>query len=199
MARDDRRVLFLAAKTPAGLHLHDAHLVGRQVEERPQRLVDVVRTLHRAPDRDAVGGVRRRHHAVRLDVELLLRAGFVFALDDEVGGRHRGIDVAAADQVVLEDVVAAPDDRAAVERVVHREDRWLGIDVDPHVPAGFFEHVAIRVRQQHHWLFRMVDAAVSQARLIVDDEGDAIDAGNVGGRDDDEVGPGNVRPELDAA
>ena len=108
MTRDDRRVLFLAAKAAAGLHLHDAHLVGRQVEERPQRLVDVVRALHRAPDRDAVGGVRRRDHAVRFDVELFLRAGLVFALDDELGRRQRAIDVAARDEVVLEDVVACP-------------------------------------------------------------------------------------------
>ena len=65
--------------------------------------------------------------------------------------------------------------------------------------ARFLEHVAIRVRQQHDRLFGVVDAIGRQARLIVDDEGDAIDAGNVSGRDDDEVGPGNVRPELDVA
>src|SRR6266404_5056085 len=34
-------------------HLHDAHLVFRQIEQAPQGFVDVVRTLHRAPDGDA--------------------------------------------------------------------------------------------------------------------------------------------------
>ena len=68
-----------------------------------------------------------------------------------------------------------------------------------HVPAGFLEHVAVGVRQQHHGLFGMVDAIGRQARLVVEDEGDAIGAGNVSGRDDDEVGPGDVRLELDAA
>ena len=105
VARDDRRVFFLAAKAATGLHLDHAHLVRRQIEERRQRLVNVVRTLHRAPDRHAVGRVRRSHHAVRFDVELLLRAGLVFALDDEVGRGERGVDVPRVTSVVLEDVV----------------------------------------------------------------------------------------------
>ena len=92
----------------------------------------------------------------------------------------------------------APHDRAPLERVVHGEDRRLGIDVDAHVPAGVFEPLAIRVRQEHHRLFGMVDAVGSQAGLVVDDEGDAIDARDVSRRDDDELGPGNVGRELDA-
>ena len=66
-----------------------------------------------------------------------------------------------------------------VERLVDREDRRLGIEIDADVPPRFLEHVAIGVREQHHRLFRMVDAVGREARLIVDDEGDAIDAGDV--------------------
>ena len=67
-----------------------------------------------------------------------------------------------------------------------------------HVPARFFERVAVGVREKHDRLFGMVDAIGGQARLVVDDERDAIDAGNVSGGDDDEVGPGDARLELDA-
>ncbi len=38
--------------------------------------------------------------------------------------------------------------------------------------AGVFEALAVRVRQEHHRLFGMIDAVGSQARLVVDDEGD---------------------------
>ena len=46
----------------------------RQVEEPGERVVDVVRALHRSPHGDAVLRIGDREHAVRLDVELLLRA-----------------------------------------------------------------------------------------------------------------------------
>jgi hypothetical protein len=98
VAGENRRVLFLAPEPPARLHLHDADLLRRQAEERRQRLVDVVGALHRAPHRDAVhvaSEVRHRHHPVRLDVELLLRAGVVLPLDDRVGAVPHGIHVAA--------------------------------------------------------------------------------------------------------
>ncbi len=82
MGRDMRRVLFLAAEAAARLHLHDAHVVPRQAEQRRQRLVHVVRALQRSPDGDAVRRAGDGDHALRLDVELLLRAGFVLAFDD---------------------------------------------------------------------------------------------------------------------
>ena len=84
MRRDHGRIFFLAAKRAAGFRLHDANSILGQVEKRHQRLVDVVRTLQRAPDRDALLGVERGDHAVVFDVELLLRAGGVFAFDDVV-------------------------------------------------------------------------------------------------------------------
>ena len=58
-------------------------LSARQAEERRERVVDVVRALHRAPHGHAVVGVRDRQHAVRLDVQLFLRARLVLAFDDE--------------------------------------------------------------------------------------------------------------------
>ena len=76
-------ILFLAAEAAAGLHLDDADLLVRQVEQRRERFVDVVRALHRAPHRHAVLRIGDGDHAVRLDVELLLRAGLVLAFDDD--------------------------------------------------------------------------------------------------------------------
>ena len=94
MAGNDGRELLLPAEAPAGLHLNDADSILRQVEEPGKRVVDVVRALHRAPHRHAVRGVGDRQHAIRLDVELLLRARLVFPLDDDRGRRQRGVDVA---------------------------------------------------------------------------------------------------------
>ena len=83
---------------------------------------------------------------------------------------------------------------ASRERLVDREDRWHGIDLDGGRAAGLLRAPGVRVREQHDRLFGVVDAVVGEARLVVDDERDAVDAGNVGGRDDDELVPGNVGP-----
>ena len=198
VAGDDGRVLFLAAEAAAGFHLHNADLVRRQVEDRLQRLVDVVRALHRTPDRDAIGAAGRRHHPVRFDIQLFLRASLVFALDDDVRGGNRGVDITACHHIVLEDVVAAPHDRVTRERLIHREHGWLGINHDVYATPRFFDEMAIRVSQEHDRLFWMIDAIGRQAGLVVDDEGDSVDAGHVGGRHDDEVRPGNVGIEVDA-
>ncbi len=86
----------------------------------------------------------------------------------------------------------------AVERFVHREDRRLGLDVDHDLPARLFERLTIVMREQDDGLFRMVHAIVREVRLIVDDERDAIDARNVGRRDDREARTGTGRAEVDA-
>ena len=98
---DHRRVLLLAAEPAAGLRLHDADLVRRQAQQHRERPVHVVRALQRAVHGDAaVAG--HGQHAVRLDVEVLLVAGPVLALDDEVGAPEALVDVALRDGDVLE-------------------------------------------------------------------------------------------------
>ena len=67
------------------------------------------------------------------------------------------------------------------------------------MPPRLLEQLAIGMREKHDRLFRMVDAIGRQARLVVEDERDAVGAGNVSGGDDGEVGPGNVGLEVDAA
>ena len=123
MPGDQRRIFFLAAKAAASFSLNHANLFFRQAEQFDQRFVNVVRTLHRAPNRHAVVRVRDRNRAVVLDVELLLRAGFVFAFDDEIGAGPDVVDVALIDQKLFEDVVFAPDDLFFRQRIFERKDR----------------------------------------------------------------------------
>ena len=101
MAGQHRRVFFLAAEPAAGFGLHDAHAVGRQLQQHDQRLVDVVRALQRSVDGHlAVAG--HGDHAVGLDVELFLVAGAVLAFDHDVGLAEAAIEIALVDRDLLE-------------------------------------------------------------------------------------------------
>ena len=94
MRRDHRRIFFLAAESAARFRLHHANAIFRQTEQRHQRLVHVIRALQRSPHRHAFRLARLRDHSLRLDVKLLLRAGFVFAFHDKIGAGPRAIHVA---------------------------------------------------------------------------------------------------------
>ena len=115
---DHRGIFFLAAESASGFRLDHAHPIFGQAEQRDQRLVDVVGALQRAPDGDAVGVVDLRDHALGLDVELLLRAGLIFAFDDEIGGGPHLVHVAFFHVEGFEDVVRAPDDFLAREGIL---------------------------------------------------------------------------------
>ena len=64
---------------------------------------------------------------------------------------------------------------------------------------GASENVFISMRKQNDRFFRVINDAVCQARLIVEDERDAVFAGNVFGGYDDEFGPVDFRGEGDFA
>ena len=143
MPGDHRRIFFLPSETAAGLGLNHLHLVHRQVEQGHQRSVDVERTLHRSPDRHALLRVIGGNHALRLDVELLLRAGFVLAFHDKVGAAPRALHVAALYQVSLENVVFTPDHLLLGERVIDGEHRRQGLDFEFNSTPRFFEQIRI--------------------------------------------------------
>ena len=83
VAGEHRRVFFLAAKPAAGFGLHDAHAIGRQLQQHHQRLVHVVRALQRSVDGHlAVAG--HGDHAVGFDVELLLMTGTILTVDHDI-------------------------------------------------------------------------------------------------------------------
>ena len=112
---------------------------------------------------------------------------------------ERRIDVASLDEIALEDVVGAPDHCAAFERLVDGEDGRQRIDGDADPAAGLFQQVPVVMGEEDDGFFRMVDGLAREVGLIVDDQRDDVRAGNVGGRDDDELVPGHARLELDAA
>jgi hypothetical protein len=196
--RQHRRVFFFSAEAAAGLELDHARLLGADAEERHERLLHVIRALHRAPDGDpALGGVG--DDPVGLDVELLLRPGLVSALDDHVGPGQRGLDVALDDGEGLEDIVGAPDHLAGGERLLDGEDRRQRLDVDLDGVAGALEEGAIGVGEEDHRLLGVVDDVRGESRLVVEDEVDDVGPGDVLGGDHHDLVPRDAGPELDVA
>ena len=57
MSGNERRIFFFAAKPAARFSLNDANLFFRQVKQLHERLVNVVRTLHRSPNGNAIVGL----------------------------------------------------------------------------------------------------------------------------------------------
>ena len=96
---DHRRVLLLATEPAAGLGLDDPGLAAIDGEAALERRVDVVRALQRAVDDDPAVLARDRDHRVVLDVQLLLVADAVLALEDEVGGREGRLGIAVTELV----------------------------------------------------------------------------------------------------
>ena len=136
VARQHRRVFFLAAEAAAGFRLHHPDAIGRQLQQHDQRLVHVVGTLQRSVDRHlAVAG--HRDHAVGLDVELLLMGGAIFAFDHEISIPKPQIDIALVDRDLLEAQVGRFD-------VVVRR---AGLVVDRHALVDVDQRVLVRVRQ----------------------------------------------------
>jgi hypothetical protein len=85
VAGDYRRILFFAAETPSRHRLNHADFCSGQIEQFDQRLMDVVRALHRTPHRHSIIRIGDGDHSVIFDVELFLGSGFVFAFDDKIG------------------------------------------------------------------------------------------------------------------
>ena len=88
MQRDHRRVLLLAPEPAAGLGLDHPRLAVVDGEPALEGRVDVVRALERAVDGHPAVLGRHRDHRVVLDVQLLLVADAVLALEDR-GRRPR--------------------------------------------------------------------------------------------------------------
>ena len=72
--------------------------------------MNVVWALQRAPNGDSILGVERCDDSVVFDVQLLLRAGEVLALDDVRRIFPNSVCVSLFNQVALKGIVRAPDD-----------------------------------------------------------------------------------------
>ena len=126
MERDQRGVLLLATEPAAGLGLDHASAAVVEAQPSLERGMDVVRALERAGHRHAAVVTGDGDHRVVLDVELLLVADAVLALEDQVGGGEGSVRVAGRELVGGEDVVGG-------ERV---EDRRERLGPDAHGKAG---------------------------------------------------------------
>ena len=185
MAGNHRRIFLFAAKTSAGFGLDDADPVIRQIEQDLQRPVHVVGTLQRPEHRDAAAGPRDGDDAVWLDVQLLLMAGPVLALDDDVGEAEAGVEVSLVDGDLLEDA------RRRFRIVGGRRGPVSNPDV------GRAQRLAIFVREQQHRLGDVPHRSFRQARLVVVDQRHDIAAGNVAVVHDDKALRVEVQPDVD--
>ena len=161
-------IFFLAAEAAAGFGLHDADALFGEAEKADERFVNVVGTLERAPNGDAIGGIGAGDDALRLDVELLLRAGFVIAIDDEICGAPGGVHVSLFYLIGFENIVFAPDDLFLGERVIDGVDGGERLDFDLNGLAGPFEKIFVGMSEEDYGFFGMVDLLSGEAGLVFD-------------------------------
>ena len=197
MSGNHGRILLLPAETAPSFHLHDADALQWQVEQPGERVMDVVGTLHRSPDGDAVFSIGDGEHPVRLDVQLLLRPGLVLAFHNDRRAGESGVHIALRDGVALEDVVVAPDDLASCERFLDCKDRGQRLDLDGHPAACGIRPRAIFMRNQHDRLFRVIDDIGREVRLVVHDQFHDVRARDVCGGHDRVLVPvdGGIEPD----
>ncbi len=179
MARDHGRVLFFSAECAARLHLHDANLVLGKAAQRHQRLVNVVRALQRTPDGDSIFRIERGDDAVVFDVQLLLRAGEVLALDDVRRFFPDGVYVPLLNQIALEGVVGAPDDCGSLLAFFDRMNRVERLIFDRNGIDSLSKLVTVCMGQKKNRLFGVIDFLSGEARLIVQNQRDAVLPWNV--------------------
>ena len=180
----DRRVLLLAAEAAAGLRLGDDGLLVGEPEGALQRLVDVVGALHRARDGDAAVRSWHRDHGLVLDVELLLVADAILALDDEAGRGERGFDVAAADLVGRELLARrASGSRTGAQRLRAQRDATLRL-----AQGG-----PVRRRDERHRLGMVADDISGEGRHVRLDGAHDVLAGDVRGRHDHDAATSRSR------
>ena len=150
--------------------------------------MDVVGALHRARDGDAAIRARLGDHGLVLDVELLLVADPVLALDDEAGVGQRDVHVAASDLVGRELLLGD-------EGV---EDRRQGLRAQRDAPLRLPQRGLVRRGDERDRLGVVADDVHGEGRHVRLDGAHDVLAGDVGGRHDHDAGPVEVRVELDA-
>ena len=197
MRGNHRGIIFLASERAASLRLDHANLLRGQIKDAQQRLVYVVRTLHRTPDGEAIGLRPIRDDTVVLNVELLLRAGMVFACDNVRCSLPRGIHVALFHQEALDDVVLAPHNRLLPLALLDGKNGRKRFVVNLHRGHGFVQPRLVRVRQQHYRFFGMIHLRFDEHRLVViHDQRNAIFPRNVLRGDDHELVPRDAGAEA---
>ena len=130
-------IVLFAAECTAGLSLNHSDFFIGQIENRAQSLEDVVRALQRTPHGDAAVRAVFRDDALILNVEMFLRAGAVFALNNVRRMGPCGIYVALFQEKTFEQIVSAPDDNLLALTFFDRENRGQRFIFDPHRGHSF--------------------------------------------------------------
>ena len=201
--REDGGVIFFAAEAAAGGCLHGANASFIAVEGVLECVEDVVRALHAALDADGFGGgVHPGDHAVALDVDVLLRAGFVLAFDDDRRAGERCLGIAFVDSEMFEDVCHVSTLRlregggdAEIQSGV------FAVDHDLNGCHGAADCLAVFARDEHDRFVHVADVGGGEHGLVALDEvdlvGSAGDCGNVAVVHDSEPGPVDAGVEFD--
>src|SRR5262249_54824065 len=117
MAADQVRILFLTSETTSCFSLNNSDAFLGKIEQRCDGLLNIERTLHRTPNRNALSGNRSGHNGLRLDIKMFLRSCNVGLFDNDIRITPFVRRVATFDLIRLKYVVA-------LERRIHRKDGW---------------------------------------------------------------------------
>ena len=199
MGSEGRRIILFAAKGAAGFSLDDADLVFGQIKDREQRPVHVVRTLQRAPHRYSICLAPLSDDTVVFNVEMLLRAGAIFTLDNVHRVSPCGIHIALLEKEALDYIVRAPDNYILPFALFNRENWRQRFIFDTHRSDGLAQLVLVRMGQQDDGLVAMTDYPVREAGLVGEDELNMIFPGNIRRGDDCKFGPIDALVEADGA
>src|SRR6266567_4320974 len=152
----DRRILFLAAESTAGLGLNYDRLFIGQVQGTFQGTVDVVRALERADDLDGSIRFRNSDGSLWLDIQLLLKT------DPENPLHHLQIlqTLQIVQNLAFPDFDCAEDFGCLVEQV----DGLGGLIVDLDVAGSLIQHGPIGSRQQQDRCLTVPDLPALGAR-----------------------------------
>src|SRR6266516_2170055 len=174
----DRRILFLAAESAAGLGLNYDRLFIGQVQGTFQGTVDVVRALERADDLDGSIRFRNSDGSLWLDIQLLLKT------DPENPLHHLQIlqTLQIVQNLAFPDFDCAEDFGCLVEQV----DGLGGLIVDLDVAGSLIQHGPIGSRQQQDRFLTVPDLAAlgGENRLVIPNQMDNVLAGDVVRGDD---------------
>ena len=196
MERDGRRV-FLFAPEPAarrGLNHANARLV------TPQRVLQrgehVVRALHRTLHHEHVV-LEPGDHPLGFQVDVLLGARFIDALDHHGSLAQRALHVALLDLQPLEHVVRPILDLVGPRRHTEVEHGRLGLDHHGDRPGGPACLVPRRVGDEQDGLVHVPDVPARQDGLVLLDQGDHVRPRDVAVVDHHELGPVHLLGEAD--
>ena len=189
VAREQGRELLLAAERAADRRLADADLLERQPERGHELRADVVRALQAALDQHAAVRLRRADHALRLDVELLLVAGLVGALDHVRRRGERALRVALHDRLRGERMQPRAPGAVPRDDLVQRQHRGQGVDLRLHVRRRLAGEPARRRGNQRQRLAAVLDGVVCEERHVEAEHVHEVLARDVGRRHDADGAP----------